>query len=401
MNKTNLRIVADEDIFMVKALFSALGEVLTLPAKRIDASAARDADVLLIRSVTKVDEKLLANSQVQFVGTATIGMDHLDTTYLQQRNIAYASAPGCNAWAVVDYVLSVVYTLASRQGFDVMNKSWGIIGCGNVGGRLYRLLESLDIDVCGYDPFINSIDGLSSARANLVDVDSIWAKDIISVHTPLTYSGEFPTYHMIGAEQLSQLRSGALLVNCGRGEVIHHAELLGFLQATPKRHIALDVWQGEPNINIDLLPLLAIATPHIAGYSMQGKARASQMIFDTTARFYGLTSPPADMTGLQRDMTIEVTGATSTALIANAIQQAYRVEQDDRVFRQTMVQAGPQTKQNGLEKATIAENFTMLRKHYRFRPEFNQFAVTVNVADKQLKQFTERVLSALRFRIVK
>lgn len=266
------RLVADQNMPLVEALFSHFFEVQLLPGREITAQSIEGAEVLLVRSVTPVNQSLLAGSSVRFVGSATAGTDHVDLDYLAKNHIQFAHAPGCNAHAVVQYVLSVLCCLKPQwQQCRV-----GIVGCGNVGGLLYRQLCALGVQCRVYDPFLDSAD-----IPDLCSFEQVLDCEIISVHTPLTTSGPYPTHHMFDRQTLQQIKSTSLLINAGRGGVIDNIALLSLLKQRSGLQVALDVWESEPQIDTELLDLVAIATPHIAGYSYEGKIRGTQMLFDS------------------------------------------------------------------------------------------------------------------------
>ncbi len=270
-----MKIVVDENIAYAKHFFSGFGELVLLPGRSIAPQDVRDADVLLVRSVTNVNRDLLAGSSVKFVGSCTIGTDHVDLEYLKQAGIHFAFAPGCNAQAVVEYVLAA---LAGLQ-VDLQSALVGVVGCGNVGGRLLRYLHKLGVNAVGNDPFLFDTD------FPLVDFDTVLQCDVICLHTPLTKTGEHPTHHLFNAERINQLKVGTVLLNAGRGAVIDNAALLQRLEQQQDLQVALDVWENEPKINGDLLAQVAIGTPHIAGYSAEGKLRGTEMVYEALCAF--------------------------------------------------------------------------------------------------------------------
>ncbi len=276
-----MRIIADENIPLLQEYFSVFGEVLPVNGRKLGRDQLRGADILLVRSVTPVNADLLSETPVRFVGTCTIGTDHLDTAYLDSRHIAYASAPGCNADGVAQYVLTALTQL--RPGWR--NLRIGVIGCGNVGGRLVRLLRKLGVDCVGYDPFLTTTDALP-----LVTFDEVLTSDVICLHTPLTRTGPHPTEHLIDAAALNKLRPGTLLLNAGRGGAIDNTALLAHLNSGADLQVVLDVWEKEPGINPQLARKVAIATPHIAGYSSEGRTNGSAMICRELAGFLGWTA---------------------------------------------------------------------------------------------------------------
>lgn len=377
-----MKIVADENILLVKELFTAFGDVVTLPGKEISSAIVKDADILLVRSVTKVNAALLAESSIRFVGTATIGTDHLDLSYLEQKSIAYASAPGCNAEAVVEYVLSAVFSLAQQNDFLPLEKSWAIVGCGNVGGLLYKKLQSLGIRVCTYDPFLAASNDIKT-----VDYDAVFQCDIISFHTPLTYSGPYPTYHMLTSEQLNKIKPGTVLLNSGRGEVFDHHALLNFLQRRNDIYVVLDVWENEPNIDKFLVPFVDIATAHIAGYSAQGKRKASMMICHALQSFLGKSKSTLDIVDSLIEKEIVVHADSFQQAILRAVTGSYDIFLDDQCLR-TLVDASSMNE--------IGDNFESIRKSYHFRPEYSSIRITLEYAASENNLQQEKALLTIR-----
>jgi erythronate-4-phosphate dehydrogenase len=346
-----MKIVADENMPLVREMFSPYGEVETYAGRELSAGHVSDADVLLVRSVTQVNKALLEGSQVQFVGSATIGTDHVDQHYLQQQGIRFANAPGCNANGVVQYVLSVLFSL--RAGW--MEQTVGIVGCGNVGGRLYRTLQALGVDCRCYDPFLES--SLDKGNAHLVSFDDVLQSDILCLHTPLTSSGKYPTYHLLNGEVLSRLADNTLLINAGRGAVIDNQALLHLL---PQRtwQVALDVWEQEPNITLPLLEQVNIGTPHIAGYSYDGKVNGTQMVCDAFCDWQGLDVPESL---LSQEGAIEL---ASTSL-SGAVLGTLDVTQEDRRMRDVLLASG----------ADVSKEFDGLRKTCPKRLEFQHYQI--------------------------
>ena len=275
-----MKIVADENISLLDEFFSAQGDIVRLPGRKISAADLRDADVLLVRSVTKVNEALLANSRVRFVGSCTIGTDHLDTHWLDNHNIAWAHAPGCNAEAVVDYVIACLFALdvdlkKIAEGEFVI----GVVGCGNVGSRLVKRLQKLGATVLCCDPFKRS--------AHYIPLEELLPHcDMVCLHTPLTHGGKYPTRHLIHQDNLPLFKNNAVLLNAGRGAVVDNTALLAHLETHPDFRVVLDVWEYEPDILRTLLQCAYIATPHIAGYSIEGKRRGTEMIYAAFCKYF-------------------------------------------------------------------------------------------------------------------
>lgn len=355
-----MKIVADENIPYVNQLFGPLGEVTTLSGRSINARDVVDADVLLVRSVTPVNEDLLRNSPIKFVGTCTIGVDHLDVDYLNAHKISFASAPGCNANAVVQYVVSAI-TQHNRS--PVTSPKVVIVGGGNVGSRVYAALNSLGFNCLCVDPFLDP----TKANMNLSSWDAIYQADIVCCHTPLTTLGDFPTYHMIGEQELKKLRPGTMLLNAGRGAVIDNLALLKLLNGGLDIEVVLDVWEDEPNINIELLEKVSLGTPHIAGYSFEGRLTGSLMIFDALCEFL-----KRDETRLRQDVVSEAIGVSEkleSLILEEAIGNVYSVHRDYESLKSVI--------------DTLPGSFDQLRKHYPQRREYSHFVLPQNVEKKE------------------
>ncbi len=287
-----MRIVADENIVALDT-YSEFGELIKLPGRRISAADVRDADALIVRSITAVNKKLLEGSRVQFVATATSGTNHLDLDWLSEAGIAVADAAGCNADAVVEYVFTSLCELIRSGRFSLADKTFAVIGAGHVGGRLLRLLQRLGLRCIACDPFVEQ------SEFEFCTLQEALAADIISVHTPLTYTGDHPTFHLINAECLAALKPGTLLINAARGEIVDNAALLLHLQALSLQALSLqdkgeqlltifDVWEAEPTVSPALAALIDIATPHIAGYSVEAKLSASLTNFRSFLQHFHL-----------------------------------------------------------------------------------------------------------------
>jgi erythronate-4-phosphate dehydrogenase len=343
-----MKIIADENMPLVREMFSPYGEVQTFSGREITSDHVKDADVLLVRSVTKVNDVLLKGSQVQFVGSATIGTDHVDQSYLQQRGISFAHAPGCNANAVVQYVLSVLFRLRPNW----MEQTVGILGCGSVGGQLYRTLQQLGIHCRCYDPFLSE-----EKVPHLVSFDEVLRSDILCLHTPLTMDGPYPTFHLFDEEVLSNLAPNALLLNAGRGAVIDNLMLL---QMLPQKswQVALDVWEDEPDISLSLLDQVEIGTPHIAGYSYDGKVNGTTMIRDAFCAWSGQMIQ-ATMLGHEKTKDLAVSS------LSDAVLATFDVSQEDRRMRSALLAAGTNT----------SEAFDGLRKNCPKRLEFHHYRI--------------------------
>lgn len=295
-----LHIVADQNIAYLQDYFNL--PILGVPVKitgmsgreiTADVLAKHQPDALLIRSVTKVDAKLLANNDsVQFVGSATIGTDHVATRYLAERGIGFVNAIGCSKHSVAQYVLTAILTLRPQHWHQPM--TLGIIGMGNIGWTLAQYATDLGWQVLAYDPFVSVVDKqaarIKMARIKQVDLPKLLTNcDAISLHVPLTNDSQspYPTHYLIDANALAITPVDTLLINTARGQVVNEADLLADMIKT-KRQVVLDVFEHEPVVSVDLLKRLHIATPHIAGYTLEGKLRGTQMIYDGLVEHFGL-----------------------------------------------------------------------------------------------------------------
>lgn len=350
---TSPRIIADHNMPLVESYFGHLGDVKLMAGREIDLQAIQDAEILLVRSVTPVNQSLLEGSSVRFVGSATAGTDHIDIDYLNKNNIQFAYAPGCNAEAVVQYALSVF----SRLKPQWLNSKVGIVGCGNVGGRLYQKLVALGVNCRVYDPFLST-----SQIPDLVSFNEVLDCDIITLHTPLTTEGEFPTYHLFNQQVLSALKSNILLINAGRGAVIDNKALINRLKQSDGLQVALDVWESEPQINTELLDLVSLATPHIAGYSVEGKIRGTSMLYEALCKLYLKDKLKQQINIPINDKRVSL-GAKGMSL-NQLLLECYNVDADDQRMRET------------LKQGDIGQGFDYLRKTYPQRRELSHFKVS-------------------------
>jgi len=353
-------LVADENIPLLDEFFAGFGEIRRYPGRSISAEQVRDADALLVRSVTRADEALLAGSRVRFVGTCTIGTDHLDLAYFASAGIHWASAPGCNARGVVDYVLGSLLALAEQTGQRLDQLVYGVVGAGQVGSRLVRVLQGLGWQVRVCDPPRQAAEG-----GDFVELAEVLREcDVLSLHTPL----DAATRHLIGAEQLRALKPGAWLINASRGAVLDNAALKAHLRGGADLQVALDVWEGEPQADPELAALCQIATPHIAGYSLDGKLRGTAQIYQACGRAIGLAEqvqldellPPAWLGALSLHEDAAIDWALATLCRA-----VYDPRRDDADFRRSLVGDAAQRK----------AAFDQLRKHYPHRREIDGLQV--------------------------
>lgn len=365
-----VKILADENIPMAREVFGSLGELVLKPGRTISAQDLLDVDALIVRSVTRVNESLLRNSSVGFVGTCTIGIDHLDLDYFQNTHIQWASAPGCNATSVVEYVLSALSAL-SLHGKYLREKTVAIVGCGNVGSKLLSALTRLNVKCCVYDPFLSEHQCL-----DLVELNEALACDIICLHTPLTFNGDHPTFHMIGEREISALAPGTVLINAGRGGVINNSALRQRLEDQNDLTVVLDVWESEPDIDLPLMDLVTIATPHIAGYSYDGKVKGTYQVYQALCEHLARLNAEAqhktiDLYSLLPALNVPVLHWSGNRIKEDAfayIRQSYDVLADDKHFRLLMHNSA----QPGIE-------FDVMRKKYAVRREFGNYFIPAQV----------------------
>ena len=366
-------IVADENIPLIEEFFASFGEIRRLPGRQITRADVHDADVLLVRSVTRVDRELLEGSAVKFVGTCTIGTDHLALDDFEHAGIQWASAPGCNARGVVDYVLGSLLTLADIEGADLAQRTYGVIGAGEVGGRLVRVLRDLGWKVQVCDPLRQAAEG-----ADYVSLEQIIEQcDVISLHTPLSKSGDFATWHLLDEARLNRLKPGTWLINASRGPVVDNAALRNVLNAREDLQAVLDVWEGEPQVDVELADLCVLATPHIAGYSLDGKQRGTAQIYQALCDALGQTPEVhlADLLPAPWLAKVELSANSDLDwALAMLCRGVYDPRRDDAEFRRSLV--------GTVEQQKLA--FDALRKHYPVRREIEGLAVHIQGENEAL-----------------
>lgn len=281
-----MKIVADDKIPFIREKLALLADdVVYLPGGSIGAADVRDADALIVRTRTRCDSRLLDGSRVQLVATATIGFDHLDVAYLQQAGIRWTNCPGCNSGSVAQYVECSLLLLA-RRGLQLHRSTIGIVGCGHVGSKVRAVAERLGLRVLVCDPLLGDP---SFVSMDIIERES----DVITFHVPLTREGRYATYHLADEAFFRRLLRVPYIINTSRGEVVDGGSLLSALQAGRVRDAVIDVWEHEPHIDPELLQRVFIGTPHIAGYSADGKVNADNMVVDALCRHFRLPHPGA------------------------------------------------------------------------------------------------------------
>ncbi len=361
----NVKILVDENMPYARELFSRLGEVKPVAGRPIPVDELADAQALMVRSVTRVNASLLSGTAVKFVGTATAGTDHVDQAWLHEAGIGFSAAPGCNAIAVVEYVFSALLMLAERDGFTLKDRTVGIVGVGNVGSRLQARLEAWGVRTLLCDP-------PRAERGDAGDFRPLEAlvreADILTFHTPLFKEGPYKTLHLADDALISALKPGAILINACRGAVVDNAALLTRLEAGQDLSVVMDVWEPEPDLNVELLKRVDIGTPHIAGYTLEGKARGTTQVFEAFSAFIGHRQQVALDTLLPAPEFGRITlhGPLDQPTLKRVAHLVYDVRRDDAPLRKV---------------AGIPGEFDKLRKNYLERREWSSLYIQCDDAE--------------------
>ncbi len=355
---SRIKIVADDKIPFLKGVLEPYADIIYLPGKLITQESAMDADALLIRTRTKCDAKLLEGTAVKFIATATIGYDHIDAEYCKSKDIIWVNVPGCNSASVQQYITAVLVSLASDKNFNPGVKTLGIIGVGNVGSKVQKAATILGMKVKLNDPPRARKEG----NRGFLSLDEILETcDIITIHVPLNRIGPDKTLHLFDTELIEKLKKDCWLINSSRGEVVETNALKAALSSGILSGAVLDVWENEPDIDLELLRQVYISTPHIAGYSIDGKARGTSQVVQALSTFFGLPLrefyPPVLPPPTIPEIVIDGSGKSSFQVVHQAVLHTYPVMEDH--FR---LQNSP-------------ESFEMQRGQYRVRREFPSYTV--------------------------
>jgi erythronate-4-phosphate dehydrogenase len=382
-----MKIVADGNIPFVQECFSHLGEIQLVQGRQITPAIVADADVLLVRSVTAVNGELLEGSRVRFVATATIGFEHVDIEYLMARGIGFASAPGSNATSVAEYVVAALLFVGRKRGITLRGKSIGIVGVGYVGSRVAARCQALGMHTVLNDPPLARLTGDPVYRP----LDEIVQCDFVTFHTPLTQDGPDRTSHLADQAFFDRLKKGAVFLNTSRGGVHDTAALKAAMAGGGLAGVVLDVWEGEPRIDPDLLRGVDLSTPHIAGYSLDGKIAGLILVYEAACRSLGaepihkaaeFLPPPA-----VPDIQVDCTDVAEQELIHRTVEQVYAIGRDDFNTREILMV--PPQKRGAF--------FDDLRKNYPVRREFVNTTATLEDADSPLA----RAIAGIGFRLAK
>ncbi len=376
-----MKIIADANIPFVAECFSSIGEVKIVGGREITPGIVSDADVLLVRSITPVDSDLLADSKVRFVATATIGFDHIDIDFLRRNNIGFASAPGSNANSAAEYVIAGLLEIGRKYDIDLQDKSIGIIGVGNVGSRVANKCAALGLQIYLNDPPLQRQTG----EAKYLPLKELFDCDFITLHTPLTFEGVDKTYHLADEKFFKSLKERCVFVNASRGGVVDSDTLKAAIRSGRLRAVVLDVWENEPNIDMELLEMVDIGTPHIAGYSLDGKITGLIMIYKAACEYFGL-SPKFDIEDFLPEpaigqLRIDPSVDNEQAALVNAVQKIYVIREADVRLRRVC--------EKPVEKR--GEFFDGLRKNYPVRREFQNTRVIVKDRNGSLAKKLEGI----------
>lgn len=349
-----IKIVADSKIPYLRGVLEPFAEVVYLSPEKIDAAAVKDADALIIRTRTKCNSRLLEGSRVKMIATATIGYDHIDRAYCSEAGIEWRNAPGCNAASVAQYILGALSLLTIEKGFEIAGKTVGIVGVGNVGKAVEKECLDLGLKVLRCDPPRAESEG----EEGFVSLETIAREaDIITFHTPLIRDGKYPTFHMANDMFFTSLAKKPILINSSRGEVVEEVALKNAAANGLVSEMIMDCWEHEPDIDCELMEQTCISTPHIAGYSADGKSNATRMAVENIARFFGWAP---DLSGIQPPA-IDPSELDAALYPENTIEHLILQTYDPRTDSQRL--------------RNSPESFEQQRGDYPLRREYRAFTV--------------------------
>lgn len=365
-----MKIIIDDKIPYIRGAFEDVAEVIYLPGSKTTAEIVRDADAIVTRTRTICNEKLLAGSSVKFIATATIGYDHIDTDYCDAAGIKWTNAPGCNSKSVEQYIASTLMVLAETKKLQLKDLCIGIVGVGNVGSKVAKICEIFGMKVLLNDPPRERAEG----PEKFVSLETVKNEaDIISLHVPLNTKGEDATFHMGDESFFSALKKKPVLINSCRGEVIKTDAVKKALKTKQLSSFVCDCWENEPDLDLELLEMTEIATPHIAGYSKDGKAKGTSMSVQAISDFFGLGLNNWQPSGVELPtnpiIEIDGEGMSEQEIFSKAILHTYDIRHDDKLLRLS------------------PEHFEQQRGDYPTRREFPAFTIrTQRVEEKTLEK---------------
>lgn len=369
-----MKIVADEKIPFLKGALESLAEVVYMPGKQINRDILKDTDALVIRTRTRCTENLLEGTRVKFIGTATIGFDHIDTQYCNKNKISWINAPGCNSFSVQQYIAAALLKISSENRFNLKDKTLGIIGVGNVGSKVEKFARTIGMNVLLNDPPRARLEG----RKNFHSLNTVLSEsDIVTVHVPLKVVGEDPTYHLFNEESFKKIRKGAWFFNTSRGEVTETLAVKKVLYSGKLSGAVIDVWENEPDIDLELMQQAVISTPHIAGYSTDGKANGTAMVVNSLRKYLNLPSvnwyPESVPLPASSYISIDCNGKSDEEIVREAVFHTYNIDEDSNRLRLSPV------------------DFEKQRGDYPLRREFNSYTVNLKGGSEKVRQMLENI----------
>ncbi|MCX6253670.1 MAG: 4-phosphoerythronate dehydrogenase PdxB [Bacteroidia bacterium] len=373
-----MKIIADDKIPFLKGVLEPYAEVVYMPGKLITREILKEADALLTRTRTKCTESLLKGTSIRFIGTATIGFDHIDTKYCEKQKIKWTNAPGCNSSSVQQYIASALLKLALDHQYSLKDKTIGIVGAGNVGAKIEKIARVLGMNVLLNDPPRARLEG----EKNFVMFGNIlYNSDIITVHVPLNFVGEDKTYHLFNEKSFKKMKKGAWFFNSSRGEVTETSALKKALGSGKLGGAVIDVWENEPDIDLDLMTKAFIATPHIAGYSTDGKANGTSIVVNSLSKYFDLPLknwyPENVPQPSAPEISIDGKGKSDEEIIREAVFQTYNITEDDIKLRFS------------------PSDFEKQRGDYQLRREFASYRIKLKGGTKK----SQKTLEDLGFRV--
>lgn len=374
-----MKIIADNKIPFLRGALEPYAEVIYLPGKETTAEVVRDADALITRTRTACNEALLAGSSVKVIATATIGFDHIDTAWCEANGIIWKNAPGCNSWSVKQYVTALLLALARKRGLSLEGMTLGVVGVGNVGSKVAEAASILGMKVLLNDPPRARKEG----PEGFVSLDYLLEhSDIITLHVPLQKDGPDATWHLFDAARLASLNPGQILINSSRGPVVDNKALKAVLAEGKIAGACLDVWEGEPELDPELVELLDFSTPHLAGYSADGKANGTTASVRTVAEVLGLP----------------LTDWKASGIPAPAQSLEFEVDADKKSMQDVLTEAVLHTYDINADSDALRADlgaFERLRGDYPIRREFTSFTVKLRGGSPQMAE----KLTALGFKL--
>jgi erythronate-4-phosphate dehydrogenase len=378
-----MKILADENIPQVKEAFSQFGEVKLTHGRYISNEMLKEIDILVVRSITNVNGELLDKTNVKIVGTATIGTDHIDKEYLKSQNVFFADAAGCNSFSVAEYVIAALTNIFIQKNKSFEDNKIGVVGFGNIGTKIVRFAQALGFKTIINDPPLERKLG----KGNFRQLKDALNCDVVTFHVPLNKSGIDNTYYLLNEENLDLIKPGTLLINTSRGPVVKNSILKNRLLDKKDINVVFDVWENEPNIDLQLLELADIGTAHIAGYSLEGKLNGTYFIYKKLCEQFNINAKWQPVYPEISEPMIEIDSRQEVVEILFEIcKRIYDINFDSQLLKKSVIQ--------NVEEP--GKYFDQLRKTYRMRREFNNYTIKLSSPDERLKS----KLETLRFKVI-